>query len=215
MGHESPTSYAHTWSNYPPGCRKKLQGLLVAMAATTEATQFAPAAGFGLARRYGVPCLASATFDKVGGMIFVPVRYASPHVPEFGLPRGASDCWFGETGIVVERGVREAALATACNWSDALWGRDAALVPFGLFEDSGGGGGQVTGVLAPPPTRAEHAPEGAADPRGAHTTEGAQRNCIDLFAGAGGLSLGLGEACLLYTSPSPRDATLSRMPSSA
>ena len=25
----------------------------------------------------------------------------------------------------------------------------------------------------------------------------------------------LGEACLLYTSPSPRDATLSRMPSSA
>ena len=89
-GHESPTSYAHTWSNYPTGCRKKLQGLLVAMAATTEATQFAPTAGFGLARRCGVSCLASATFDKVGGMIFVPVRYASPHVPEFGLPRGAA-----------------------------------------------------------------------------------------------------------------------------
>ena len=169
-GHESPTSHAHTWSNYPTGCRKKLQGLLVAMAATTEATQFAPAAGVGFARRCGVSCLASATFDKVGGMIFVPVRYASPHVPEFGLPRGASDCWFGETGIVVERGVREAALATACNWSDALWGRDAALVPFGFFEDSGGAGGQVTGVLAPPPTRAEHVPEGAADLRGAHTT---------------------------------------------
>ena len=29
------------------------------------------------------------------------------------------------------------------------------------------------------------------------------------------LSNGLGHACLLYTSPSPRDATLSRMPSSA
>ena len=27
--------------------------------------------------------------------------------------------------------------------------------------------------------------------------------------------LGLGPTCLLYTSPSPRDATLSRMPSSA
>ena len=29
------------------------------------------------------------------------------------------------------------------------------------------------------------------------------------------LVVGVGEACLLYTSPSPRDATLSRMPSSA
>ena len=29
------------------------------------------------------------------------------------------------------------------------------------------------------------------------------------------VSLYFGEACLLYTSPSPRDATLSRMPSSA
>ena len=29
------------------------------------------------------------------------------------------------------------------------------------------------------------------------------------------LSSGLGQLCLLYTSPSPRDATLSRMPSSA
>ena len=205
-GHESPTSHAHTWSNYPTGCRKKLQGLLVAMAATTEATQFAPAAGVGFARRCGVSCLASATFDKVGGMIFVPVRYASPHVPEFGLPRGASDCWFGETGIVVERGVREAALATACNWSDALWGRDAALVPFGLFEDSGGAGGQVTGVLTPPPTRAEHVPEGAADLRGAHPTKAAPRNCIDLFAGAGGLALGLGDAGYHHLALVERDA---------
>ena len=30
-----------------------------------------------------------------------------------------------------------------------------------------------------------------------------------------GLLLGMGMFCLLYTSPSPRDATLSRMPSSA
>ena len=29
------------------------------------------------------------------------------------------------------------------------------------------------------------------------------------------LSIGMGFICLLYTSPSPRDATLSRMPSSA
>ena len=28
-------------------------------------------------------------------------------------------------------------------------------------------------------------------------------------------AMGLGNVCLLYTSPSPRDATLSRMPSSA
>ena len=63
----------------------------------------------GLARGCGVPALASAAFDKVGGMIFVPMRYATPHVPEFGLPSGAAGCWFGEAGITVERGVREAA----------------------------------------------------------------------------------------------------------
>ena len=45
---------------------------------------------------------------------------------------------------------------------------------------------------------------------------------IELVSAAGMLKQGLGEAislkpwiCLLYTSPSPRDATLSRMPSSA
>ena len=32
---------------------------------------------------------------------------------------------------------------------------------------------------------------------------------------AGAFGQGVGGACLLYTSPSPRDATLSRMPSSA
>ena len=32
---------------------------------------------------------------------------------------------------------------------------------------------------------------------------------------AGEITLCTGSACLLYTSPSPRDATLSRMPSSA
>ena len=36
---------------------------------------------------------------------------------------------------------------------------------------------------------------------------------LDIFTG-GGISA-LGVFCLLYTSPSPRDATLSRMPSSA
>ena len=34
-------------------------------------------------------------------------------------------------------------------------------------------------------------------------------------AAQGGMSAALGNICLLYTSPSPRDATLSRMPSSA
>ena len=33
--------------------------------------------------------------------------------------------------------------------------------------------------------------------------------------GKGKVGFGRGKACLLYTSPSPRDATLSRMPSSA
>ena len=41
---------------------------------------------------------------------------------------------------------------------------------------------------------------------------------LDIGCGCGHTSLSLAErvgACLLYTSPSPRDATLSRMPSSA
>ena len=37
---------------------------------------------------------------------------------------------------------------------------------------------------------------------------------VEAAAGGDG-ELELGEGCLLYTSPSPRDATLSRMPSSA
>ena len=42
-------------------------------------------------------------------------------------------------------------------------------------------------------------------------------NCLGLqFRNPVGLAAGLDKnACLLYTSPSPRDATLSRMPSSA
>ena len=36
-----------------------------------------------------------------------------------------------------------------------------------------------------------------------------------IFIAASGFLNGLDYACLLYTSPSPRDATLSRMPSSA
>ena len=42
--------------------------------------------------------------------------------------------------------------------------------------------------------------------------------CIDearLYMGEWAAAFGRQEACLLYTSPSPRDATLSRMPSSA
>ena len=38
----------------------------------------------------------------------------------------------------------------------------------------------------------------------------------DLFAGTGSIGIeALSRGCLLYTSPSPRDNTLSRMPSSA
>eukprot|EP00964_Phaeocystis_antarctica_P069034 scaffold41857_cov85-Phaeocystis_antarctica.AAC.1 len=51
------------------------------------------------------------------------------------LPIGAGASWFGETGIKTERGVREAALATAWNWSETLWADADSMVPFGLFED--------------------------------------------------------------------------------
>ena len=44
-------------------------------------------------------------------------------------------------------------------------------------------------------------------------------NLVELAAQSGGrieeLKISQGDDCLLYTSPSPRDATLSRMPSSA
>ena len=46
-----------------------------------------------------------------------------------------------------------------------------------------------------------------AEEKEAYRVKGPAFRFIDLFAGIGG--------CLLYTSPSPRDATLSRMPSSA
>ena len=42
-----------------------------------------------------------------------------------------------------------------------------------------------------------------------HTTR------VKVFAGSRAVTMKACEACLLYTSPSPRDATLSRMPSSA
>ena len=84
-GHESATSVAHRTSTYPPKAKGKLLAMLTTLAATAEAFHVAPPAGAGVARGCGVPALASAAFDKVGGMIFVPVRYSTPHVPEFGL----------------------------------------------------------------------------------------------------------------------------------
>ena len=42
-----------------------------------------------------------------------------------------------------------------------------------------------------------------------------RRAILEEAAGISGLHVRRHEACLLYTSPSPRDATLSRMPSSA
>ena len=55
----------------------------------------------------------------------------------------------------------------------------------------------------------------------ANIIHGAIAQCVNLASGnlegirSGGRALREGGACLLYTSPSPRDATLSRMPSSA
>ena len=40
-------------------------------------------------------------------------------------------------------------------------------------------------------------------------------DAVQTFEGRSGLKTWLHRICLLYTSPSPRDATLSRMPSSA
>ena len=40
-------------------------------------------------------------------------------------------------------------------------------------------------------------------------------NWLDLFSGTGAISCEAYNHCLLYTSPSPRDRTRSRMPSSA
>ena len=44
---------------------------------------------------------------------------------------------------------------------------------------------------------------------------GVYMSLLDVLAVAACLRLDLATPCLLYTSPSPRDATLSRMPSSA
>ena len=44
------------------------------------------------------------------------------------------------------------------------------------------------------------------------TAETEEMDFLDLVDGEGNVLI---QACLLYTSPSPRDATLSRMPSSA
>ena len=46
-------------------------------------------------------------------------------------------------------------------------------------------------------------------------TEGGQQSSVDRLETSRGGSVGLSGACLLYTSPSPRDRTRSRMPSSA
>jgi hypothetical protein len=108
------------------GVRKKVLALLTTAVLTTESAFVAPDAtvwgNSGMwgnsgvpSRRCGVPNLPTAVFENVGGVVFVPVRYASPHVPELGLPRGSVASWFGETGIQTERGVREAALSVAWN----------------------------------------------------------------------------------------------------
>ena len=45
--------------------------------------------------------------------------------------------------------------------------------------------------------------------------KGLRGHALDALAGDGGVGRERVTVCLLYTSPSPRDATLSRMPSSA
>ena len=42
-----------------------------------------------------------------------------------------------------------------------------------------------------------------------------EKRVVDLACGTGMVTRQIANTCLLYTSPSPRDATLSRMPSSA
>ena len=182
-GHESHTSSAHR-NNLPKGARKKILAVLLALAASGETARVAPAGVVPSPDHSGVPSIAASTFDFVGGIIFAPVRLAARYVPEIGLPRGSRDAWFGEANVTQQKGRREAALATAWNWSSTLFGETSTVVPFGLFEDVAGADGQVIGAVAPPRTREGEAPA-APDPTTPLPTN------VDIFAGAGGLALGL------------------------
>ena len=75
-----------------------------------------------------------------------------------------------------------------------------------------------------PHTQCIHGPQKANDPHGALTSPLYQTSTFHFENAAQGAARFAGDepgyiytrlGCLLYTSPSPRDATLSRMPSSA
>ena len=91
----------------------------------------------------------------------------------------------------------------------------------GLVMDGQGSPTQIAGLLVALRSKGEVVTEiaGAAQAMRARMNklEIARRPLIDTCGtgGSGTGSFNISTACLLYTSPSPRDATLSRMPSSA
>ena len=62
---------------------------------------------------------------------------------------------------------------------------------------------------------AVHGQENVHAPYGGVVPELASRDHVRVVSGVVAAALAEADLCLLYTSPSPRDATLSRMPSSA
>ena len=158
----------------------------------------------------------------------------------------STDSWFGESGVKTGRGIREAALASAWNWSRELFTEQSSVVPFGLFEDVGGAGGQVTGAIAPPPpsqpppvstaackpktpayeinnrsgpTPSAFAPVALPPSASVPCTPpsvvpepdqvvDAELTCVDIFAGAGGLAIGLGEVGFKHLALVEHDARI-------
>ena len=118
---------------------------IVSPAAVAERTVAADAATVGL-----VPRLAAALFERLGGHVFVPVRFTQPFSPEIGLPTDGAGLWFGEPDLGPATQTRESVLAVACRWAERLFPGLAGVVPFGQFEDVLHAGGQVTGAVLPP-----------------------------------------------------------------
>ena len=119
----------------------------------------------------------------------------------------------GAPGPVVSEALAEAAKAELRKVAE----EDAAAAAEAEASKDGG----VTGVTSKGRAAVKLAPGSTATPQQANIIEqlvnatGASARALEHASAAGGESVGGGGACLLYTSPSPRDQRGSRMPSSA